>query len=428
MRDAGGAAGAVPEVWITGVGMTCSAGVGREECWDNFLAGRSGIGPIRGYDPAGEPVTVAGELPEHWAAEFKQAVRVPFVRRFNLPTRMSLFAGQEALEQAGLLGGVEAGTLDRGRCGVSMGVGGGPLHYLQPLEEVLRTKPEAADKLYDHYFVIKTMFNAPAGMLSIVHGFEGPSTTASAACASGSAAIAQALDWLRSGRCDLVLAGGADSTITAQTLRAYHAVGALTGDNQRGATASRPFDRTRSGFVMAEGAAALVLETAAHARARGAEHLAVLRGAGLVSEAYKLATPLEDGTGMARAMRSALADAGAAADEVAHISAHAPSTPQGDLAEARGIALAFGDRAAEILVHAPKAVMGHSIGASSAIQAALAALTVQRGVVPPNPHLAELDPEIRLSVSTTPVERPVPLALCNAFGFGGHNVSLLLGA
>jgi len=418
----------VTEVWITGVGMACAAGVGREECWRNFLAGRSGVGPIRGYDPAGEPVTVAGELPEHWEAEFKKAVRVPFVRRYSRPTRMSLFAGQEALEQAGLLGGVESGALDRVRCGVAMGVGGGPLHYIQPVEEALRTKPETVDGIYDHYFVIKTMFNAPAGMLSIVHDFEGPSTTASVACASGSAAIAQALDWLRSGRCDLVLAGGADSTVTAQTLRAYHAVGALTGDNERGASASRPFDASRSGFVMGEGAAALVLERAEHARARGAERLAVLRGAGFVSEAYKLATPLEDGTGMGRAMQAALGDAGAAPEEIAHISAHAPSTPQGDAAEARGIHQVFGARADGIPVTAPKAVMGHAIGASSAIQAALTALSVQRGVVPPNPHLAEMDPEIRLHAPTAPEERPVPLALCNAFGFGGHNVSLVLGA
>lgn len=414
---------AVPEVWVTGVGMTCAAGVGREDCWRAFLAGRSGVGPIRGYDPAGEPVTVAGELPEEWEARFKAAVRVPFVRRFSRPTRMSLFAGQEALEHAG----ADPAQLDRARCGVAMGVGGGPVHYIQPLEEALRTKPEAADKLFDHYFVVKTMFNAPAGMLSIVHGFEGPSTTASTACASGSAAIAQGLDWLRSGRCELVLAGGADSTISPHTLRAYHAVGALTADNERGATACRPFDRSRSGFVMAEGAAALVLETAAHARARGARPLAVLRGAGFVSEAHKLATPLEDGSGMARAMVAALRDAGADAAEVAHISAHAPSTPFGDAAEARGIAQVFGGRGEEIPVTAPKAVMGHAIGASSAIQAALCALSVERGVVPPNPHLEEVDPEVRLALPRAAVERAVPLALCNAFGFGGHNVSLLLG-
>ena len=415
---------AVPEVWITGVGMTCSVGVGREECWTHFLAGRSGIGPIRGYDPAGEPVTLAGELPAHWEAEFHRAVRVADVDRIALPTRMSLYAAQEALEQAGVL----AASLDRGRCGVSMGVGGGPLHYLQPLEALLRFHPEAARSFCDRHFAAKALVSAPAGMLSIAHGFEGPSTSASAACASGSAAISQGLDWLRAGRCDLVLAGGADSTINPQGLRAYHAAGALSGDNQRGATASRPFEVSRSGFVMAEGAAVLVLETEAHARARGSERLAVLRGAGFVSEAHKLATPREDGTGMARAMRAALCDAGAGAEEIAHVSAHAPSTPLGDLAEARGIRQVFGARTAEIPVTAPKAVMGHSIGASSAIQAALTALTVKRGVIPPTAHLEEQDPEIELSVPTAALERPVPLALCNAFGFGGHNLSLVIGA
>lgn len=412
-----------PEIWVTGAGMVCAAGVGREECWRSFVEGSSGIGPIRGYDASGEPVTIAGELPEHWEAEFKKSVRVPFGRRLSRTTRMALFAGQEALADAGW----DSGGVDRGRCGVAMGVGGGPLHYLQPLEDALRTAPETVDRLYDHYFVIKTMFNAPAGMLSIVHGFEGPSTTVSAACASGAAAISQALDWLRGGRCDVVLAGGADSTITAQTLRAYLAAGALSGDGARGASTSRPFDVHRSGFVMAEGAAVLVLETAAHARARGARRRAVLRGAGFVSEAHKLATPLEDGSGMARAMRAALADAGVGAEDIAHISAHAPSTAIGDLAEARGIHAVFGARAQSIPVTAAKAVMGHAIGASSAIQAALTVLAVERGVVPPNPHLEELDPEIRLALPRTAAQRAIPLALCNAFGFGGHNVSLVVG-
>jgi len=416
-----------PEIWITGIGLVTPVGVGREASWSAFRAGQSGIGPIRGWDCSDEAVHIAAQVPEEWEAEFGKAVRLPFARRYGRFTKLALHAGQEALEQAGLLPEQREG-MDPTRAGVAMGVGGGATHYVSPL----RDAHEAGDaegflRGIDHYFVIKTMFNAPAGMLAIQYDLQGPSTITSAACASGAASVATGMDWIRSGRADWVLVGGCDSTVDRETIRAYHRVGALTAANERASAASRPFDKDRGGFVMAEGSAAMVLESAEHARRRGAQPLASVLGAGMVTEAYKIATPQLDGSGMARAMRASLADAQLPAEAIGHISAHAPSTPQGDLAEARAIHACFEQHAKQLSVTAPKSMYGHAIGASSAIQTALLALSLQSGELLPTAHLDAQDPEIELDIVREARDLAIEHGLVNAFGFGGHNIGLVLG-
>ncbi len=409
---------------ITGIGLVTPLGVGREASWDGFVTGRGAVAPIRGWDTSTEAVRVAGQVPADFEQLFHERVQLPFARRFGRFTQFALMAGQEALEHAGL----DPAACDSTRIGVAMGVGGGATHYVDPIREALQQgHPDALAGGIDHYFVIKTMFNAPAGMLTIQHGLRGPSTIVSAACASGTTAVATGLDWIRSGRADVVLVGGTDATVTRETILAYWKVRALTDANERGAAASRPFDRDRSGFVMAEAAAVMVLESEAHARARAARPLAWVRGAGMVSEAFKIATPLLDGSGMAKAMRAALADAGVEAAAIEHISAHAPSTPQGDLAEARAIHQCWGGAATSIPVTAPKSMFGHAIGASSAVQTALLALSLERGLQLPTANLEQQDPEIDLDVVQGAARAStMRLGLVNAFGFGGHNVSLVL--
>ncbi|MGH8549358.1 MAG: beta-ketoacyl-[acyl-carrier-protein] synthase family protein [Methylococcales bacterium] len=411
------------DIQITGIGMVTPVGIDRNRSWEGFCSGRSGIAPVRSYDASDEPVRIAAEIADFDAA-FAQKVRLPFRHRYARFTCLALLAGQEALDDAQ----IEIDREDVTRIGVVMGIGAGPLHYMGPVEEAIRAGRAEIDKVIDHHFVVKTMFNAPASMLSIRHGLEGPSTTVSAACASGAHAVALAMNWLDSGQADVVIAGATDSTVTKHTLLAYHRAGALSSANELGAAACRPFDRDRSGFIMGEGAAVLVLESGQHARKRGAQSYARLLGCGLVSEAYQLAAPRKDGDYMARTMRLALTDAGLEAGAIAHINAHAPSTPLGDAAEAKAIKVVFGDTVSKIPVGAPKSMMGHPIGASSAIQIALTAMSIRHGIVTPTINLDHQDPEIDLGfIPSEALEMPVPYAICNAFGFGGHNACLVLG-
>jgi 3-oxoacyl-[acyl-carrier-protein] synthase II len=389
------------------------------------LEGKSGIGRPSDWDYEGEDVQLTGEVDPSFEEEFLEAVKIPFARRFGRFTKFALMAGQEAIAQAGL--NIE--ETDPTRIGVVLGIGGGATHYLGPMGEAIRDgDPKKFDRTIDHYFVIKTMYNAPAGMIAIQHGFQGPSTMVSAACASGSVSVSTGLDWIRSGRADVVIVGGAESTVNREALKAYWKVRALTNKNELGSAACRPFDVDRAGFVMAEGAGILVLESPEHAAARGAKVIARVKGASMASEAYKIATPILDGSGMARAMTDALKDAGVEKTAITHISAHAPSTPQGDLAEARAIHLAFGEHTKNVSVTAPKSAFGHALAASSGIQTALLALSLERGQQIPTQNLDQQDPEIDLDVVSGAARASNDdFAMVNAFGFGGHNVSVVLG-
>ncbi len=403
--------------------MVTPLGVGRIPSWAGFCEGLSGVGPIRYYDANNEPVRIAAEVP-NFDENFSKSIRLPFRQRYARFTRLALFAGQEALQDSGL----ELSQEDPTRIGVVMGVGAGPLHYLGPMEEALRTGPADVDKIIDHHFVVKTMFNAPTSMLSIRNGLEGPSTTVSAACASGAHAVALAMSWLESGQVDVVLAGATDSTVTKHTLLSYYRAGALTAANELGSAACRPFDQERNGFIMGEGSAVLVLESGKHARRRGADCYSRILGSSLVSEAYQLAAPRKDGDYMARTMNLALKNAKVEANQIAYVNAHAPSTQQGDAAEARAIKFVFGTHCSNVAVSAPKSMMGHPIGASSAIQIALTAMSIKQGIVTPTINLDNQDPEIELKfIPRKALERPIPYALCNAFGFGGHNACIVLG-
>ena len=411
--------------WITGLGLATPLGLGVAENWANFRAGVNGVRPIRNFTPEPDfPVQFAGEVPEAFAAAFDRDVRLPFSNRYARFTQLTLWCAQEALAGAGL----DLAAADAGRIGVCRGVGGGSYHYLIPVDEALRRGARSYEEMADHNFVVKYMANAAMSQLSIWKGLRGPCATVAAACASGAMAIETALHWIRMGKADVVLTGGADSTVSRLVLYAYHKMGALAARADLGAAASRPFDRDRSGFVMAEAAAVLVLESEAHARRRGAPRIARLLGGASSSEANNIVAPRPAGVGMAETMRRALDDAQLAPEAVGYVSAHGTGTKLNDVAETAAVKAVFGARAARIPFSSQKSMMGHAIGATSAVEAAVTALGLRDGVVTPTIHLENPDPECDLDY-VPGAARPLDFAyaLSNAFGFGGHNTVLAFG-
>ncbi len=412
------------EVWITGIGLVTPLGVGWRETWDAMCRGRSGVHPIRSFDPSGIATRFAGEVPESFEERFRAACRLPFPKRYARFTHFAIMAGRLALEDAGL----DLDGEDLERIGVSVGVGAGSFDYLLPVDEALRDKDQGLWPALDHNYVVKHMTNAAAAQLTIWLGLQGPSTSISLACATGAQSIAIAMDWIDRGRADVVLAGAADATVNGFVIHAYNQIGALSTNNDDPEGASRPFDRRRDGFIMAEGAALLVLESEAHARSRGAERIAALLGHAMTSEAYNIVNPRPDGVGMARCMALALADAGLEPERIDYISAHGTSTPANDSNETTAIKAVFGDHARRLPVSSQKSMIGHAIGATSAIEIGVTALSLRHGVITPTINYREPDPACDLDyVPNEAREAELGFALSNAFGFGGHNCCLVLG-
>ncbi len=412
---------------VTGIGMVTPLGLDREESWTAMLAGRSAVRAVRYFDPRGLDVRIGGEVPadEHeLARRFRETCRLPFPQRYARFTQLALLAGADALRDAGL----ERGAFDPHRAGVSVGVAAGSFHYLLPVSEALREQGAPLEQALDHNFVVKYMPNAAAAHLTMWLGIRGPSANCGVACATGAQSIALALEWIRAGVVDVALAGGADSTVNRYALHAYHQIGALSTRNDEPERASRPFSAGRDGFVMAEGAAVLVLESEAHARARGARAYARLLGQACTSEAYNVVAPRPEGEGMEATIRAALQDAGVEPAAIDYVSAHGTSTPLNDVAETRALRRALGRQAERVAVSSQKSMIGHAIGATSAIEAGVTALSVHEGRVTPTINLDEPDPACDLDyVSEGARTLAVRCALSNAFGFGGHNCCLVFG-
>jgi 3-oxoacyl-[acyl-carrier-protein] synthase II len=412
-----------PEVLVTGIGMVTPLGVGWQETWEGLCAGRSGIGPPRRWDCTGVATQFAGEVPDSFEAVYKARCRFPFPERYARFTQFAMLSGVLAAEDAGL----ELASLDRMRLAISAGVGAGSFNYLLDIDERLRSKANSLWPALDHNYVVKHMTNAPAAQLSIWAGARGPSTSVSVACATGAQAIGVACEWIRTGAADVVLAGACDSTVNPFVIHAYNQIRALSTRNDAPHRASRPFDRGRDGFVMAEGGAILVLESAEHARRRGARAYARIAGHAATSEAYNVVTPRPLGEGMAQTMRLALHNARLDASAVDFVSAHGTSTRLNDANETAAIKTVFGERARGLPVSAQKSMLGHAIGASSAVQIGIAALSLHLGVVPPTINYEEPDPECDLDyVPNVARELRASAVIANAFAFGGHNCSVVL--
>lgn len=396
-------------VAVTGLGLVTPAGIGVEASWAGLLAGRSAAAP----DPEleGIPVSFSCRVP---GFDAEAQVGRKGARRLDRFVQLAVVAAREAVADAGL----DSAQWDGARVGVILGCGmGGATTWEQQHRRMIEL---GADKV-SPLLIPMLAPNMAAGQLAIEFGATGPNLAVATACASGATAIGVARDLLRSGACDIVLAGGTEAGVTPLSVAAFAQMGALSR-NLNPARASRPFDVDRDGFVAAEAAGVLVLERTEDAAARGARVHALLAGYGASADAFHVTAPDPDGAGAERAIRAALADAELDPSDVEHVNAHGTSTPLNDVAEAKTLHRVLGDRA---VVTSTKGVTGHALGAAGAIEAAFTVLTVERGVIPPTANLEKLDPEVPLDVvADSPREQQVRVALSDSFGFGGQNAVL----
>jgi 3-oxoacyl-[acyl-carrier-protein] synthase II len=405
-------------VVITGLGLVTPIGIGREEVWASAVAGRSGAGPITLFETEGYATTFACEVTGFDPTDH---IEHRSARRMDRFAQLGVAAGRMALEDAGL--DVE-GIAERAGAIVGSGVGG-----LETFERQTQVMLERGPGRVSPLFIPMMIANMAAAQISIELGLRGPLSCPTTACSSGNHAIGDAAEHIRAGRADVMLAGGAEAAVTRMAIAAFNSMKALSTRNDDPAAASRPFDCARDGFVMGEAGALLVLESLEHAEARGARIWCEVAGYGLTGDAYHLTDPDPTGRAPARAMRMALEDAGLAPADVDYVNAHGTSTPVGDVSEIRVLQLALGeDLAARTAVSSTKSMHGHCLGAAGGVEAALVAMAIQEGVIPPTINLDDLDPECdRVDhVANRAREADVRVALSNGFGFGGHNATIAL--
>lgn len=397
---------------VTGMGIVSPIGTSIDQFWKNAVAGTSGIVSIQSFDAAKQRSRIAGEVQGFDPATFLSTKQIEQTDRF---TQLALHAAQQALEDTGGLEGYQPRRL-----AVSLGSGMGGFSTFE-----FSATRRLQNKSVPPFSVPRIMANSAAAWIATKYGLKGPNLTCSTACSSAANAIGMALDLLRTGKADAVVTGGAEACVLPLTMTGFEALFALsTGFNADPAHASRPFAKGRDGFVMGEGAGILVLETEEAAQRRGAKIYARLAGYGCACDATHIVAP--DIEGQVTAMQAALDDAGMTSGQVDYINAHATSTPIGDVVETKAIKQLFGERAPEIPISATKSMIGHSIGASAAIGSIAAIMTLQTGTIHPTINLLEADPECDLNYTpNTAVEKKVQTALCNAFGFGGNNVSIV---
>jgi len=403
-------------VVITGMGAITPLGNDVETFWRNVVAGRSGVGPITLFDASAMKTRIAAEVkgfdPEAWFGR-KEA------RRMDRYAQFALAATQQALQDARL----DPAHVDRERVGVILGTGIGGIGALVQGVETLMTR--GPDRI-SPFMVPMMLADTAPGLIAIAYGFRGPNMAVVTACASGTNAIGEAMHLIRRGDADVVIAGGAEAAILPVAVAAFNVMGAISTRNEEPERASRPFDRTRDGFVMGEGAGILILERLEHARARGARIYAEVVGYGTSADAYHITAPLENGEGAALAMRRALADAGLSPRDIDYINAHGTSTPLNDKSETQAIKAVFGEAAYDVPISSTKSMIGHLLGAAGAVGAIVCIRAITDGVIPPTINYEHPDPECDLDyVPNVARRRPVRTAMSNSFGFGGHNACVI---
>ncbi|HKF15028.1 MAG TPA: beta-ketoacyl-ACP synthase II [Gaiellaceae bacterium] len=404
-------------VVITGMGAVSPLGNDLPSTWDAALAGKSGIDFIKSFDASGFPVRVAAEVKDFDPPEL---VSPKEARRLDRNVLLALSAGKEALEVAGLDSHYEPE-----RVGITFGSAIGGFLGIMQQHEVLQER--GPDRVSPH-FLPSVLVDSASGQLAISLGLRGPNYAPVSACATGSHAVGEGAELVRRGDADAVLAGGTEACMHPLILAGFCAMRGLAAEEEHPPRASRPFDATRAGFVIGEGAGALVLEELEAARARGATIYAEVLGYGTSNDAYHLAAPEPEATGVALMMRWALERAGVTPERVGYINAHGTSTPLGDAAETKAIKDVFGDHAYDLAVSSTKSMMGHCFGAAGALEAQMAALAIHEGVLPPTINYEHPDPACDLDyVPNEAREAEVDVALSNAMGLGGHNACVLLG-
>jgi 3-oxoacyl-[acyl-carrier-protein] synthase II len=405
-------------VVVTGVGLITPVGIGREESWNALVEGRPGGGPITHFDADESfPTRIACEVKNFDPSGVLDAKEI---RRYDRFVQFALVAAAEAMEQAGLEGAPSGVAEERFGVIIGSGIGG-----IATFEEQCRTLIERGPGRVSPFFVPMFIPDIAPGLISIRYAARGANFTTVSACASSANAIGEAFRSIERGDSDVVIAGGTEATITPLTMAGFGAMKAMSTRNDEPETASRPFDRTRDGFVMGEGAGCLILEALEVAEARGANIVGEVAGYGLSADAYHITAPAPGGEGARSAMEMALRDAGARPEDVDYVNAHGTSTPHNDRSETAAVRAVLGEHADRVVVGSTKSMTGHLLGAAGAVEGIASVLACQRGVIPPTINLREPDPDCDLDYAPEGArERPVRVALSNSFGFGGHNVCL----
>lgn len=406
---------------VTGLGTVNPLGLEVASFWEAALAGRSGVGEIRSFDASGLRTRIAAEVSGFDPEDYMER---RLARRIDRYGQFFLVAAGQALADAGLAYGADDPAAERAGVAVGSGIGG-----ILTFQEGMDAMRQRGHDRVSPYAIPQIIPNMAAGQVSIDHHLYGPSLCAVTACAASANALGDAAAVIRRGDADVMVAGGAEAAICEFTVAGFSQARALSTRNHDPAGASRPFDAGRDGFVMGEGAAAVVLEDEEHARARGATAHAVLAGYGMSSDGYHITLPRPGGAGAARAMGQALRSAGLAPGEIDYINAHGTSTPANDAAETAAIKAVFGEHARRVPVSSTKSMTGHLLGGAGALEALVCILAIRHGMVPPTINYQDPDPECDLDFVPNRARRvTVRAAMSNSFGFGGHNVALVLTA
>jgi len=403
-------------VVVTGLGIVCPIGNTVQQAWDSALAGKPGITRITRFDASRLSSQIAGEVKEFDVAPYLSSKEA---RRMDLFIHYGMAAGLQAWRDAGVQVTPENGE----RVGVNFGSGIGGIPLIEAMHDELK---QNGPRRISPFFIPGCIINMIAGLLSIEVGAKGPNLAMVTACTTSTHCIGEAGKSIRYGEADVMIAGGAEAVITELAVGGFASARALSTRNHDPATASRPWDKERDGFVLGEGAGAVVLEEYEHARARGARIYCELAGYGVSADAFHMTAPSEDGDGAFRCMRNALKDANLETSAVDYINAHGTSTPLGDVAETRAVKRLLGARAGKVAVNSTKSMTGHLLGAAGGVEAVFSALALRDQVSPPTINLRTPDPECDLDyVANAARKMPIRVALSNSFGFGGTNGTLV---
>lgn len=406
-------------VVVTGLGTINPLGKNVEEYWEGLRNGVSGAGPITRFDASKYKTRFACEIKNFDPNEYLNRKEV---QKHDMYAQYAYIAAAQAIENSGL----DLSKIDKDEVGVIWGAGIGGLDTFY--QQVTEFNSNLDNPRFSPFFIPKMIANMASGNIAMQYGFRGPTITTVTACASATHAMIDAATYIRIGKAKIVVAGGSEAAITQAGLGGFNAMHALSTRNDDPATASRPFDKDRDGFVMGEGAGALILEEYEHAIARGATIWAELVGGGMSTDAYHMTAPDPEGGGASLVMKRALADAGLQPEDIDYINVHGTSTGLGDIAEPKAIKKVFGDHIYKVSISATKSMTGHLLGAAGAVEAIACILAIQNSLVPPTINQFELDPEVDPNVDFTfnkAKPRNINYALSNTFGFGGHNGTVI---
>lgn len=404
---------------VTGVGLVSPIGLTRDENWASLKAGVSGIGPLTRFDATEYACRIAGEVRGFDPGAFLDKKEI---KKFDTFIHYAVAASKDAMTDSGLV--VNEENAERVGVCIGSGIGGLPL-----IEETHKTLLEKGPRRISPFFIPGLIVNMCSGLVSILNGAKGPNTATATACATSAHAIGDAVNIIRRGDADAMIAGGTESVVTPLAVGGFAAMRALSTRNDDPATASRPWDRDRDGFVLGEGAGVVILEEMGHAVRRGAPVYAELAGYGMSGDAHHISAPSDDGDGPFRVMRNALKDASMDPREIGYINAHGTSTPHGDRIETIAVKRLLGEAAGNVPISSTKSMTGHLLGAAGGYEAGVLALAIRHGVLPPTINYTTPDPECDLDYTpNTARQVPIRAGLSNSFGFGGTNACLVMRA